>query len=156
MVFVKGNHFADRDILKICQGLFERESGSNLVGLSLSDNGYITDKCIQVLLQTVSKKCHRLQFLALSNCGKLTNKTCQHILDFYSKTYDDDGVQLSYIDLSHNARINDKGIALLNQVYHPQYAPYNVVVRFYCAGTQWKEVMADWSKNIILRPPKGR
>ena len=153
---LENNNFQDRDILKICQGLFERKTQSNLVGLSLSENGNITDKCIQVLLQTVSKKCHKLQFLRLSGCSKLTNKTCQHILDFYSKTYDDDSVQLSFIDLSDNGRINEKGISILNRVYREQqYAPYNVIVRFNCAGTQWKEQMADWSKNIILRPPKN-
>jgi len=154
---LEDNNFQDRDILRICHGLFERTTQSNLVGLSLSNNGQITDKCVQVLLQTVSKKCHRLQFLKLNGCTKLSNKTCQHILDFYSKTYDDDSVQLSFVDLSDNNRINDKGIALLNQVYQDQKkVPYNVVVRFYCAGTQWKEHSLDWSKNIILRPPKRR
>merc|ERR1719229_15015 len=149
---LENNSFQDRDIHRICAGLLNRKTQSNLVGLSLCNNTNLTDKCIAVLLKTISKKCHNLQFLRLSGCHKLTNKACQYILVFYGKTYNDDKVKLSYIDLSNNYRINDKGIEILNQIYlHQQYTPYNVVVRFYVAGTQWKDAMDDWSKNIILK-----
>ena len=154
---LENNNFQDRDIHRICAGLLNRVEQSNLTGLSLCNNSYITDKCIAVLLKTISKKCHRLQFLRLSGCTKLTNKTCQHILEFYGKTYSDDKIQLSYVDLSNNIKINDKGIDILNQIYlHQQYTPYNVVVRFYVAGTSWKDFSDEWSKNIILKPPKRR
>ena len=154
---LENNNFQDRDIHRICAGLLNRVEQSGLIGLSLSNNTNISDRCISVLLKTISKKCHHLQFLKLNNCTKLTNKTCQHILEFFSKTYNDDKIQLNYIDLSNNNKINDKGISILNQIYlHQQYTPYNVVVRFYCAGTQWNNIQEDWSKNIILKPPKRR
>ncbi len=136
-ICIDNNNFQDRDIHRICAGLLNRKTQSNLIGLSLCNNTAITDKAIHILLKTISKKCHKLQFLKLSGCIKLSNRTCQTIVDFYSKTYNDDNVQLSFIDLSNNYKINDKGIHILNQIYlHQQYTPYNVVVRFYMAGTQ--------------------
>jgi len=154
---LENNNLQDRDIHRICAGLFQRTEQSHLVGLSLSRNVGITDKAIQVLLQTVSKKCHGLQFLKLSGCSKLSNKTCQYLLDFFAKTHADDSVRLCFVDLADCGRINDKGVNILNQVFKSaEYMPLNVVVRFNVAGTGWREQMAEWSKNIILRPPKRK
>eukprot|EP01083_Nonionella_stella_P050406 134083_1 len=152
---LENNNLQDRDIHRICAGLLNRKSQSNLIGISLCNNSNITDKCIAILLDTIAKKCHNLQFLMLSQCTKLTNKTCQYIAEFYQKTHHDFAIELNYIDLGDNYKINDKGIVLLNQIY-TQYLPYNVAVTLYVAGTQWTQHMADWSKNIILRPPKRR
>lgn len=148
---LENNNFNDRDVHRICAAILNRTELCNIRGLSFQNNTQITDKCISVLLKTVAKKCHRLQFLNLSNCSKLGNKTCSMITHFY-ESYAEFNIQLCRIDLENCGKINSKGVDILNSLFvDHKMMPLQVIVTFYLRGTSCKEMKAGWSKNLRFK-----
>eukprot|EP01083_Nonionella_stella_P100729 284472_1 len=171
-IYVERCNLSDSDVCSLSYSLIQRKCTSNLRGFSIGGNPDITDQYIGLFLDVISKQCPSLRTLGLHSTN-ITNKACRIILDFYAtkkkqqkqeerkehlslkhEPHDErsvNGIVLEKLYLMRNAKITEKGIDILNEIFVQKYLDdtrleHQVVIN--CARCGLQSRKDSWNRII--------